>query len=241
MLYIYAANFQLPVLGENPKTLTKFGTIQRRLAWPLRKDDTHISRKRSIFSSFGSGVLYVLYMPQFHNVEQTAFGIWCGILWMQGMGQPLAASQVKAHACVGYEESAACGTYLCVWQPAAKGHRAYTDLSAARVNWEMTHMQPSEPKPLLTRMLRVLLLQTIQKSRRISAEAPSMGVSGMATAACGVFAMTVRCMDFLYILKCTSHLTGGSSVSQAIRPSASSPRHHCTPASVCIAIGFPVN
>ena len=49
--------------------------------------------------------------------------------------------------------------YIYVWQPAARGHRAYTDLSAARVrgpvlctvcslvNWEMTHMQPSEPKP----------------------------------------------------------------------------------------------
>ena len=53
-------------------------------------------------------------------------------------------------------------SYIYVWQPAARGHRAYTDLSAARVrgpvlctvcslvNWEMTHMQPSEPDPLLT-------------------------------------------------------------------------------------------
>ena len=52
--------------------------------------------------------------------------------------------------------------YIYVSQPVARGHRAYTDLSAARVrgpvlctvcslvNWEMTHMQPSDPDPLLT-------------------------------------------------------------------------------------------
>ena len=62
------------------------------------------------------------------------------------------------------------GIYIYVWQPVARGHRAYTDLSAARVrgpvlctvcslvNWEMTHMQPSDPNPLLTWMLRGLLL-----------------------------------------------------------------------------------
>ena len=31
------------------ETSVKIGTIQRRLAWPLRKDDTHKSRSVSIF------------------------------------------------------------------------------------------------------------------------------------------------------------------------------------------------
>mgnify|MGYP007105634205 CR=1 FL=1 len=31
---------------ETSGTFDKIGTIQRRLAWPLRKDDTHKSRKR---------------------------------------------------------------------------------------------------------------------------------------------------------------------------------------------------
>ena len=30
-------------------TYTKIGTIQRRLAWPLRKDDTHKSRSVNNF------------------------------------------------------------------------------------------------------------------------------------------------------------------------------------------------
>ena len=33
-------------------TYTKIGTIQRRLAWPLRKDDTHIREAFHIFSFF---------------------------------------------------------------------------------------------------------------------------------------------------------------------------------------------
>ena len=33
--------------GESPQE--KIGTIQRRLAWPLRKDDTHKSRKYHFF------------------------------------------------------------------------------------------------------------------------------------------------------------------------------------------------
>ena len=32
-------------------TYTKIGTIQRRLAWPLRKDDTQIREAFQIFSS----------------------------------------------------------------------------------------------------------------------------------------------------------------------------------------------
>ena len=31
-------------------TYTKIGTIQRRLAWPLRKDDTHICEAFHIFT-----------------------------------------------------------------------------------------------------------------------------------------------------------------------------------------------
>lgn len=33
-------------------TYTKIGTIQRRLAWPLRKDDTQIREAFHIFNSF---------------------------------------------------------------------------------------------------------------------------------------------------------------------------------------------
>jgi len=34
-------------------TYTKIGTIQRRLAWPLRKDDTQIREAFHIFCTFG--------------------------------------------------------------------------------------------------------------------------------------------------------------------------------------------
>ena len=61
------SNFSAPVLGELPdvkyimtyflgckctrfgSTYTKIGTIQRRLAWPLRKDDTQIREAFHIF------------------------------------------------------------------------------------------------------------------------------------------------------------------------------------------------
>ncbi|THU72411.1 hypothetical protein C4D60_Mb04t11820 [Musa balbisiana] len=36
------------------ETSDKIGTIQRRLAWPLRKDDTHKSRNGPNFFSFAS-------------------------------------------------------------------------------------------------------------------------------------------------------------------------------------------
>ncbi|CAM6013856.1 unnamed protein product, partial [Sphagnum balticum] len=36
------------------ETSDKIGTIQRRLAWPLRKDDTHKSRNGPNFFSFPS-------------------------------------------------------------------------------------------------------------------------------------------------------------------------------------------
>jgi hypothetical protein len=46
----------------------KIGTIQRRLAWPLRKDDTHKSRSVRIFSRFlalvvGRRPIYLLFTP----------------------------------------------------------------------------------------------------------------------------------------------------------------------------------
>lgn len=40
-------NFSLP--GVKPAAYDKIGTIQRRLAWPLRKDDTHKSRTYHFF------------------------------------------------------------------------------------------------------------------------------------------------------------------------------------------------
>ena len=35
--------------GTSLRSSAKIGTIQRRLAWPLRKDDTHKSRIVSVF------------------------------------------------------------------------------------------------------------------------------------------------------------------------------------------------
>ena len=37
-------------------TYTKIGTIQRRLAWPLRKDDTQIREAFHIFQLLGSRI-----------------------------------------------------------------------------------------------------------------------------------------------------------------------------------------
>ena len=40
----------LPLLVDSLRgSSVKIGTIQRRLAWPLRKDDTHKSRSVTIF------------------------------------------------------------------------------------------------------------------------------------------------------------------------------------------------
>ena len=41
--------FDRPSMAESFGTSDKIGTIQRRLAWPLRKDDTHKSRNGSKF------------------------------------------------------------------------------------------------------------------------------------------------------------------------------------------------
>ena len=43
--------FQIPS-GVTPVSYDKIGTIQRRLAWPLRKDDTHKSRTYHFFFFF---------------------------------------------------------------------------------------------------------------------------------------------------------------------------------------------
>merc|ERR1712167_127233 len=42
-------------MGELSGASVKIGTIQRRLAWPLRKDDTHKSRSVNNFYSVESG------------------------------------------------------------------------------------------------------------------------------------------------------------------------------------------
>jgi len=45
--------FQADLLLDSlRRSSVKIGTIQRRLAWPLRKDDTHKSRSVSIFCSY---------------------------------------------------------------------------------------------------------------------------------------------------------------------------------------------
>ena len=41
-------------------TYTKIGTIQRRLAWPLRKDDTQIREAFQIFFRFECNILTLL-------------------------------------------------------------------------------------------------------------------------------------------------------------------------------------
>ena len=43
------------LLDSLRRSSVKIGTIQRRLAWPLRKDDTHKSRSVSIFCPFFLG------------------------------------------------------------------------------------------------------------------------------------------------------------------------------------------
>ena len=48
--YIYTA-ILLTILYCSRSTYTKIGTIQRRLAWPLRKDDTQIREAFYIFKS----------------------------------------------------------------------------------------------------------------------------------------------------------------------------------------------
>ncbi|KAK7377632.1 hypothetical protein VNO80_03061 [Phaseolus coccineus] len=58
-----------------PGTSDKIGTIQRRLAWPLRKDDTHKSRNGpnfflSLLSSFygGSDISFELFIINIKNL-----------------------------------------------------------------------------------------------------------------------------------------------------------------------------
>ena len=41
--------YKYPSSGVTPVSYDKIGTIQRRLAWPLRKDDTHKSRTYHFF------------------------------------------------------------------------------------------------------------------------------------------------------------------------------------------------
>ncbi|CAN1161746.1 hypothetical protein LINPERHAP2_LOCUS24110, partial [Linum perenne] len=48
----FILTLSLSVLIVPPGTSDKIGTIQRRLAWPLRKDDTHKSRNGPNFFCF---------------------------------------------------------------------------------------------------------------------------------------------------------------------------------------------
>ena len=51
----YAASVGRPLLDSLRGSSVEIGTIQRRLAWPLRKDDTHKSRSVTIFLRNPSG------------------------------------------------------------------------------------------------------------------------------------------------------------------------------------------
>ena len=55
----------------------KIGTIQRRLAWPLRKDDTHKSRS---VSNFFCGLVFQL-VPKLHDWRQQSMA--CAVLPQQ--------------------------------------------------------------------------------------------------------------------------------------------------------------
>jgi len=47
---VYFISVKNKKISESRKrSSVKFGTIQRRLAWPLRKDDTHKSRRNRLF------------------------------------------------------------------------------------------------------------------------------------------------------------------------------------------------
>ena len=54
----------------NGSTYTKIGTIQRRLAWPLRKDDTQIREAFQIFFLCGRDILNKLYELHCHFLLQ---------------------------------------------------------------------------------------------------------------------------------------------------------------------------
>jgi hypothetical protein len=51
--WLQVINF--PLSGVKAVSYDKIGTIQRRLAWPLRKDDTHKSRTYHFFALFSLG------------------------------------------------------------------------------------------------------------------------------------------------------------------------------------------
>ena len=79
LLYIQTQRARMVLSTRKGMTLIKIGTIQRRLAWPLRKDDTHKSRKdRYFFLVFGrvtpprddaSGFLSILVLYPRQNAE----------------------------------------------------------------------------------------------------------------------------------------------------------------------------
>ena len=55
MFYNLLYSFKVCLSARFGSTYTKIGTIQRRLAWPLRKDDTQI---REAFHIFETGAYY---------------------------------------------------------------------------------------------------------------------------------------------------------------------------------------
>ncbi|CAH9127577.1 unnamed protein product [Cuscuta epithymum] len=71
-------------------TSDKIGTIQRRLAWPLRKDDTHKSRNGpNFFSSFSGGF--------FDAVDMLLLGSTSPILVPSRRFWPLSLMDAKIH------------------------------------------------------------------------------------------------------------------------------------------------
>jgi hypothetical protein len=68
---------QLPPSGLKPVSYDKIGTIQRRLAWPLRKDDTHKSRTYHFF-------FWLLVPPPPLLVSGSGFAVTVPSLWRNG-------------------------------------------------------------------------------------------------------------------------------------------------------------
>ena len=60
---------RVPCNGTSLRSSAKIGTIQRRLAWPLRKDDTHKSRMYHFcFSSFFHLQVFFFSLPRICHV-----------------------------------------------------------------------------------------------------------------------------------------------------------------------------
>ena len=66
------------MLDSFGSTYPKIGTIQRRLAWPLHKDDMQIHEGFHIFMEFRKMVTITLYVRQQkrHRCIEQSFGLW---------------------------------------------------------------------------------------------------------------------------------------------------------------------